>query len=511
MKEFLRKRERGELASQRVGSKMRRHLQECYCTPQHEDGNIHFGDYIMLQCGKTGGFLSCDLDDVLGAGRFGVSTASSPAPILRNCFKIVKPQAHSNKFDDKYYKENGQDHLLHYNEKFQLVNANLHPDMNLMLHSTLVNPSCNSRVTKKQEVSLVPPSSNHDTCWQVLPADIRKRAPCEGTAVKANQVLVINHCATNQHLWSDNKLTKNSFGMENEVCAFRETGQHTRHNMQETEECNIWAMVTAPTGAHYEEMFDAAFKDTASSLARVKEKLLARAGDGGYRSLVRILKIMDDDGNRNLTKEELVEGLRTYQIWLEDHEANALMRTHDRDGSGTISITEFLRALRGEMNARRKEIVLQAHKCLDKNRDGTVNMTDMIAIYGGNLDRHPEITSGIKTKEKVLLEFTAMWDKDGDATVTPEEFIDYYTDLSVNIDDDDYFVLMVRNAWHISGGDGVTENTTCRRVLVTHMDGSQSVEEIKNDLGIRPNDLEAMTQNLMDQGIMDIKRIQTTG
>ena len=43
----------------------------------------------------------------------------------------------------------------------------------------------------------------------------------------------------------------------------------------------------------------------------------------------------------------------------------------------------------------------------------------------------------------------------------------------------------MRNAWHISGGEGASANTTCMRVLVTHADGSQTVEEVENDLGIR--------------------------
>ena len=55
---------------------------------------------------------------------------------------------------------------------------------------------------------------------------------------------------------------------------------------------------------------------------------------------------------------------------------------------------------------------------------------------------------------------------------------------------------MIRNAWHMSGGEGWCENTTCRRVLVTHEDGKQTVEEIKNDLGIAADDEEAMKANL---------------
>jgi hypothetical protein len=68
-------------------------------------------------------------------------------------------------------------------------------------------------------------------------------------------------------------------------------------------------------------------------------------------------------------------------------------------------------------------------------------------------------------------------DKDG--RVTTDEFIKYYGNCSSSIDDDDYFELMIRNAWHISGGEGWCANSSCRRVLVGHTDGRQTVEEIK--------------------------------
>ncbi len=66
-----------------------------------------------------------------------------------------------------------------------------------------------------------------------------------------------------------------------------------------------------------------------------------------------------------------------------------------------------------------------------------------------------------------------------DGKVTPAEFINYYSNVSSSIDNDDYFELMIRNAWHISGGEGWCANSSCRRVLVTHADGRQTVEEIK--------------------------------
>lgn len=60
--------------------------------------------------------------------------------------------------------------------------------------------------------------------------------------------------------------------------------------------------------------------------------------------------------------------------------------------------------------------------------------------------------------------------------MTVEEFEEYYSDVSASIDEDDYFELMMRNAWHIAGGEGAMENTTIPRHLVTDAQGNQSVQ-----------------------------------
>jgi len=58
-------------------------------------------------------------------------------------------------------------------------------------------------------------------------------------------------------------------------------------------------------------------------------------------------------------------------------------------------------------------------------------------------------------KNDILSEFMSQWDKkQADGKVTPDEFVEYYRDVSASIDDDDYFELMIRNAWHIEGGEG---------------------------------------------------------
>ena len=66
--------------------------------------------------------------------------------------------------------------------------------------------------------------------------------------------------------------------------------------------------------------------------------------------------------------------------------------------------------------------------------------------------------------------------------VTEDDFLRYYANLSASVDDDDYFELMIRNAWHIAGGEGWCANTANKRVLVTNAKtGEQTVVDIESN------------------------------
>jgi len=87
----------------------------------------------------------------------------------------------------------------------------------------------------------------------------------------------------------------------------------------------------------------------------------------------------------------------------------------------------------------------------------------------------------------------------------------YYQGVSASIDDDSYFELMMRNAWHMSGGEGWCQNTTCLRVLVIHQDGNQTVEELKNDLGLDKTNRKEIFERLAQQGITDAQDVKLYG
>ena len=243
-----------------------------------------------------------------------------------------------------------------------------------------------------------------------------------------------------------------------------------------------------------------------SVVERVKNMIISRGGALGIRSMTVILRRMDRNGNKKLDASELQEGLEVYGIHPSKEEMKTIMHYFDRDGDRSISVTEFLRGIRGRMPRARAKLVRQAFDLLDKTHDEEITVEDLVGAYDAS--QHPEVIQGGMIEDEVLAEFLTLWDKSRDGIVTWNEFLDYYKDISVGIDRDDYFELMMRNAWHISGGEGAAQNSSCLRVLVTHQDGSQTIEEVKNDLGLKHNDMAGITARLVSQGIPNIKEVQ---
>lgn len=161
----------------------------------------------------------------------------------------------------------------------------------------------------------------------------------------------------------------------------------------------------------------------------------------------------------------------------------------------------------GSLNKFRKRLVNMAFDVLDKTGDGVVTIEDFAMAY--DVSNHPDYLSGQRTKEELLVELLQAFDSGGevDGKVTREEFEHYYAGISAAIDSDQYFELLIRNAWHISGGEGAAANSANLRVLVTASDGSERVVALENDLGLKQGDVQGIYRILLSQGVTDVVKI----
>ena len=124
------------------------------------------------------------------------------------------------------------------------------------------------------------------------------------------------------------------------------------------------------------------------------------------------------------------------------------MKYYDIDGDGNISFDEFLRGLREPLTARRLNMVKKAFQIMDKDGSGKVTVNDIYQVY--DVTRNKDFIEGKKSREEILNDFLAGFEGvkgNRDGIITWEEWQDYYTDLSMSIVDDTYFVRMMESVW----------------------------------------------------------------
>eukprot|EP00241_Pyramimonas_parkeae_P005432 CAMPEP_0114257944 /NCGR_PEP_ID=MMETSP0058-20121206/19023_1 /TAXON_ID=36894 /ORGANISM="Pyramimonas parkeae, CCMP726" /LENGTH=351 /DNA_ID=CAMNT_0001372745 /DNA_START=150 /DNA_END=1205 /DNA_ORIENTATION=+ len=213
--------------------------------------------------------------------------------------------------------------------------------------------------------------------------------------------------------------------------------------------------------------------DTNELLTRFRDAMKEH-GARGIHGIGRKFRILDDDNSGTISFAEFLKGIGEMKLNFTRQELTNLFRYFDLNCDGHLDYEELLTGIRGELNARRKALVKSAFVVMDKDKDGVITIKDLVGRYDAS--EHPDVISGRRTEAAVFREFLDTFDcgaKDG--VVHPEEFLRYYSNLSASIDDDGYFELMMRNAWHIS-------------------DDSQTIEEIKNDFDIGKSDFDMTKQ-----------------
>ena len=77
-----------------------------------------------------------------------------------------------------------------------------------------------------------------------------------------------------------------------------------------------------------------------------------------------------------------------------------------------------------------------------------IDSNDLRGVYDAS--HHPKVESGEMTEDQVFMEFLSNFnDKNRDGRISREEWNEYYGAVSARIDNDDHFVLLMKNAWRL--------------------------------------------------------------
>jgi Ca2+-binding EF-hand superfamily protein len=162
--------------------------------------------------------------------------------------------------------------------------------------------------------------------------------------------------------------------------------------------------------------------------------------------------------------------MEIYRLFFKKVEMQALMRYYDVDGDGQISVDEFLRGLRDSLTERREAMVWRAFSLMDRDGSGQIEAKDVAHLY--DVSQHREFIEGSKTKDEILDEFLNSFDGvqgNNDGIISKDEWFEYYTDLSVSVPSDDYFVQMMESTWNMCEDESDEEYTGKISQYVCHV------------------------------------------
>ncbi|KFV20554.1 Uncharacterized protein C15orf26, partial [Tauraco erythrolophus] len=244
LRDFMHKRERGELLIQKI-NKLQDNLLKKVQLSVSKDGFIHFGDTVMLlnpdnkpstenypgACRSLTLAVNLDEISIYSAASLqapcGVSAVESVDPAGRNTFCILSVDG------------GAVDEPIRFGQKFVLGTTGGFSDQMLYLASDHKSFIRSAKKSQLQQVFLTDELS-YLTRWQAVFLDPQLRLENEGFPVPADSKIIITHCHTNRSLAVPRKFwTRSYFGKEYEVTCHTYLDSHKAE-----EDKNYWVIVT---------------------------------------------------------------------------------------------------------------------------------------------------------------------------------------------------------------------------------------------------------------------------
>ena len=184
--------------------------------------------------------------------------------------------------------------------------------------------------------------------------------------------------------------------------------------------------------------------------------ILKCRGIKGIFGFQRMLKLLDKDNTHTLTQEQIQNLSDSYRLSLSPPEIAMLIANFSQPNTQTLNTDTLLQALIGQLSPFRINLIKQVFASIDVNGSGYISSNDIKSLF--NAARHPEVVSNKRTEDEVLGEWLDNFEifseyngtaNIGERQVSFDEFLYFYSLISMSSEDDRYFEYMVVNTWNL--------------------------------------------------------------
>ena len=185
------------------------------------------------------------------------------------------------------------------------------------------------------------------------------------------------------------------------------------------------------------------------------KEILNERGVQGICSIARNFRIIDENNSQTIDFNDFKQVCNMYNFGLDDNQLKIIFSNFDPENTGEIDYDEFIRTIRGEMNEFRQNLVQKVFDKLDTKKSGEITFKELNNKY--NVKNHPDVISGKISEEEAIKEFVDTFQEtynylcgtETNNIITIEEFLEYYENVSMTIDEDEYFEYLLNNTWDL--------------------------------------------------------------
>ena len=189
--------------------------------------------------------------------------------------------------------------------------------------------------------------------------------------------------------------------------------------------------------------------------------ILISKGPKSLFVIEKMLSMYDNNKTGKIDLSTLIKIFETYKISISEEEIEKIFSHFDFDNTGMIKYDNLISSIVGSMSIRRENLIKKVYNLISTNNTFDIPLINIIKSYISS--RHPDVISGKRISEDVLQEFADNLNifkdyinsikKNESDRLNYEDFIKFYSQISMYISDNNYFEMLIKNVWNLDGGD----------------------------------------------------------
>ncbi|CBZ26164.1 conserved hypothetical protein [Leishmania mexicana MHOM/GT/2001/U1103] len=504
-----------------VRSMLASQLEEPTTVVAFKGDDVRIGHPYLLVNDKTQAVLALDLMTGGGASsqsqQYTLSGSLAPGPQVRSTWTLLRCKDEHN----HSYNRNSSD-VLHYGQRVRIANENVSAKGFLYVQSSLSSGLHSSEV----QYAVAALNACADNVFVVSRAGTVRDDVHFGFPVKVGDGVVLLHSLTNLPLACNGERAATSYGMEYAVtCGYTTDYCSRSRGAVVVKPENVFyfsggdgtdAVLMRPrTSSRHQSRSSVVLTMTTGTgvtalLERIRQGALEIGGRIGFRSLSIALGVACNEQRqrRFLDRNELRKAIARLGVLLSPNETDVLMKRFDTTGNNVVCAQDFLAELRGTMPLPRMQTVIYAYQQLSIEGRGSVEFKDMCSLFCLNAATIPDVVDGVLQREEAVLDFESCWPgrvgcKVG--TVTLDEFVEYYADVSPAEESDERFCKLLQQSWAIPATSAYLSGEPHRLLTVTYDDKPTETVRLPDSLVLDTQDRKAVKRLLIQRGLRGVK------